>query len=162
MTTLRHTIRRASPSALSIVITGATGTGKEVVARAIHAASGRKGPFVAVNSAALTPTMAENALFGHRKGAYTGATSDEPGAFLAADGGTLFLDEVGDMPIEIQPKLLRALENGEVMPLGASTPHSRGQAKAGATERPPQKGRFFVLGADSTVFDGIDSPDALA
>ena len=122
MTGLRRTIRRVAPSALPVLVVGATGTGKELVARALHARSGRRGPFVAVNCAALAPTMVENALFGHRKGAYTGAIADQPGAFVAADGGTLFLDEIGDMPIEAQPKLLRALENGEVTAIGASAP----------------------------------------
>ena len=136
MTLLRQTIRRVAPSSLSVLVTGATGTGKEVVARAIHVASGRKGAFVAVNCAAFASTMVEGALFGHRKGAYTGATSDEPGAFLAADGGTLFLDEIVDMPLEIQPKLLRALENGEIMPLGASTP-SRYDARVIAAAQQP-------------------------
>jgi DNA-binding NtrC family response regulator len=106
------------------------------VARAIHAASGRKGTFVAINCAAFASTMVEGALFGHRRGAYTGATSDEPGAFLAADGGTLFLDEIADMPLEIQPKLLRALENGEIMPLGAST-SSRYDARVIAAAQQP-------------------------
>ena len=121
ITALRRTIRRVGPSALPVLVVGATGTGKELVARALHARSGRRGAFVAINCAALAPTMVENALFGHRKGAYTGANTDEPGAFVAAQGGTLFLDEVGDMPVEAQPKLLRALENGEITAVGAST-----------------------------------------
>lgn len=120
ITSLRRTIRQVGPSALPVLVVGATGTGKELVARALHAKSGRRGAFVAVNCAALAPTMVEAALFGAKRGAFTGAVADQPGAFAAADGGTLFLDEVGDMPAEAQPKLLRALENGEVTPLGAS------------------------------------------
>ena len=121
MHALRRTIRQVGPSALPVLVVGATGTGKELVARALHAQSGRDGAFVAVNCAALAPTMVENALFGHRKGAFTGAIADAPGAFVAAHGGTLFLDEVGDMPVDAQPKLLRALENGEVTAVGAAS-----------------------------------------
>ncbi len=120
MTALRAAVRRVAPSALPVLVTGPTGTGKDVVARAIHALSGRAGRSVAINCAALPVAMAENALFGHKKGAYTDATRDEDGAFVLADGGTLFLDEIGDLPLDLQPKLLRALENGEVTPLGTA------------------------------------------
>jgi DNA-binding NtrC family response regulator len=119
---LRATIRRVAPSALPVLVVGATGTGKELVARALHAESGRRGPFLAVNCAALPGTLVENALFGHRKGAYTDATADQDGAFAQARGGTLFLDEIGDLSLEAQPKLLRALDNAEVTPLGAAAP----------------------------------------
>jgi DNA-binding NtrC family response regulator len=119
---LRDTIRRVAPSQLPVVLVGATGTGKELVARALHAASGRRGRFVAVNCAALPGQLVENALFGHRRGAYTDATSDQDGAFMLAHGGTLFLDEIGDLAPEAQPKLLRALEMAEVTPLGATIP----------------------------------------
>ncbi|HEX2568603.1 MAG TPA: sigma 54-interacting transcriptional regulator [Polyangia bacterium] len=117
---LRTTIRRVAPSELVVLAIGPTGTGKELVARAVHAASGRAGAFVAINCAALPAALVENLLFGHRKGAYTGASSDEDGAFVRAQDGTLFLDEVGELPLESQPKLLRALENHEVTPLGAT------------------------------------------
>jgi DNA-binding NtrC family response regulator len=117
---LRTTIYRVAPSDLVVLAIGPTGTGKELVARAVHAASGRTGAFVAINCAALPAALVENLLFGHRKGAYTGATSDEDGAFVRAQDGTLFLDEVGELPLESQPKLLRALENHEVTPLGAT------------------------------------------
>jgi len=117
---VRDTLRKVAPSRLSVVVTGPTGTGKEVVARALHAQSGRDGSFIAVNCPALPGTLVESTLFGHRKGAFTHATSDQPGAFVQADGGTLFLDEIGDMPIELQPKLLRALESGEITPVGAA------------------------------------------
>lgn len=117
---VRATVRKVAPSLLSVVVTGPTGTGKEVVAQALHATSERAGDFIAVNCPALPGTLVESTLFGHRKGAFTHATSDQPGAFMQADGGTLFLDEIGDMPVELQPKLLRALESGEVTPVGAA------------------------------------------
>jgi DNA-binding NtrC family response regulator len=117
---LRSIIRRVGPSQLPVMVTGATGTGKELVARALHAQSGRRGPFLAVNCAALPGPLVENALFGRKKGAYTDATSDQDGAFVRAGGGTLFLDEIGDLAPEAQPKLLRALDTGEVTPVGAT------------------------------------------
>lgn len=119
---LRETIRRVAPSHLSVLVQGHTGTGKELIAQAIHSLSQRKGPLVPVNCAALAANLVESSLFGHRKGAFTGATSDYPGAFRTAHQGTLFLDEVGDLPLETQPKLLRALESGEVTPVGTSLP----------------------------------------
>jgi DNA-binding NtrC family response regulator len=112
--------RRASASTLPIVLLGETGTGKEGFARAIHAWSGRSGPFLAVNCAALVPSLAEAELFGYRKGAFTGAERASAGHFRAAQGGTLLLDEITDLPEPIQAKLLRALEQHEVMPLGES------------------------------------------
>src|SRR5690606_17588302 len=97
--------------------------GKEVFARAIHGSSDRAGgPFVAVNCGALPATLVESILFGHEKGAFTGATSRRPGRFQAADGGTLFLDEVGELPPEAQVKLVRAIQTGEVGPVGATQP----------------------------------------
>lgn len=118
--TVRKHVRKIAPSGLSVVVTGPTGTGKEVVARALHEQSGRSGQFIAVNCPALPGTLVESTLFGHRKGAFTHATSDQPGAFVQADDGTLFLDEIGDMPVQLQPKLLRALESGEITPVGAA------------------------------------------
>lgn len=120
MAELRTIVRRVGPSSLSVLISGPTGSGKELVARALHAVSGRGGPLVTLNCAALPGPLTESLLFGHRRGAFTGATSDQDGAMRRADGGTLLLDEVGDMPLEIQPKLLRALETGEILPLGAA------------------------------------------
>jgi sigma-54 dependent transcriptional regulator, acetoin dehydrogenase operon transcriptional activator AcoR len=117
---LRRTVRRVAPSALSAFLVGPTGTGKELVARAIHRESGRSGPFIAVNCAALPQTLFESTLFGHRKGSFTGASTDQDGAFVQAHGGTLFLDEVGEMAIEAQPRLLRALETLEITPVGAA------------------------------------------
>ena len=99
------------------------GTGKEVVARAIHDLSRRAGrPYVTFNSAAVPRELFEGQLFGYRKGAFTGAATDHPGVIRTADGGTLLLDEGGELPLDVQPKLLRFLENGEVFPLGGARP----------------------------------------
>ncbi len=104
----------------SVLITGESGTGKELVARALHYGSGRAaGPFVPVNCSAIPADLAESQFFGHSKGAFTGATSAQKGHFELADGGTLFLDEIGDMPLDLQAKLLRVLEDGVVTPVGA-------------------------------------------
>ena len=111
-------LRKAAPSELPVVLEGETGTGKEVVSRALHGFSGRKGPLVAVNCASLPEGLAEAELFGYRRGAFTGADRASPGFFRSADGGTLFLDEVSDLPLSVQAKLLRVLEEREVQPLG--------------------------------------------
>jgi DNA-binding NtrC family response regulator len=115
MTKVKDLIRRAAAAAGTVLITGETGTGKELAARAIHAGSPRAGrPFVALNCAALTESLLENELFGHTRGAFTGAAGPRPGLIEHASGGTLFLDEIGTMPSALQAKLLRALESGEV------------------------------------------------
>ncbi len=114
---------RLAASEIPVLINGPTGTGKEVLSRFIHARSPRRdGPFVAVNCAAMPETMLEAMLFGHRKGAFTGATEASEGFFRAADGGTLLLDEIAEMPLPLQAKLLRALQEGEVVPIGATQP----------------------------------------
>lgn len=107
-------LERVAPWHLAVLVLGETGTGKEEVARALHAASGRKGPFVVMDCGALPPQLAESAILGFSKGAFTGAAADHPGCFEAADGGTLLLDEIGELPLELQPKLLRAVDRGEV------------------------------------------------
>ncbi len=116
-------VHRAAEVGCTVLISGETGTGKEVWASLIHATGGRKDrPFIPVNCAALTPTLAESQLFGHEKGAFTGAMGASLGVFRAASGGVIFLDEVGEMPLELQPKLLRVLQEREVTPVGASRP----------------------------------------
>ena len=114
---------RIAKSEIPVLLEGPTGTGKEVFARFVHRMSKRaKGPFVAVNCAAMPEAMLEGLLFGHRKGAFTGASDAREGLFRAADGGTLLLDEIGELPLALQAKLLRALQEGEVLPLGATKP----------------------------------------
>jgi two-component system, NtrC family, response regulator PilR len=121
MAGVRQRIARVARSMAPVLIQGESGTGKELAARALHACSHREdGPFVAVNCGAIPDTLLEAEFFGVRKGAYTGATADRPGYFQAARGGTLFLDEIGDLPLPMQAKLLRAIQERCVRPLGAT------------------------------------------
>ncbi len=113
-------LARVAPSPLSILLLGETGTGKEVLARAIHTLSKRPGPFVAVNCGAIPANLVESHLFGHLRGAFSGAFKDEPGMVRAANFGTLLLDEIGDLPTSSQAALLRVLQEGEVLPVGSS------------------------------------------
>jgi len=114
-------LREIARTGVPVLIGGATGTGKERVAAALHADSGRRGAFVPVNCGALPPALVESELFGHKKGAFTGALADAPGLVVASDGGTLFLDEIGDLPAHAQAALLRVLEEHEVRAVGATT-----------------------------------------
>jgi DNA-binding NtrC family response regulator len=114
-------IRRAGPSDVPVLIVGETGSGKELVARGIHDASARRDrPFVVVNCGAISPELVESELFGHEKGAFTGATAQRKGAFELAHNGTIFLDEIGELPFALQPKLLRALEQREIKRVGGN------------------------------------------
>jgi len=133
-------LRQVAPTTASVLITGESGTGKELVARAIHNLSPRSaGPFVAVNCAALPESLMESELFGHEKGAYTGAVERRAGCFEQAQNGTLLLDEIGEMPLATQAKLLRVIEDSKVRRLGGTTDIPISVRVLAATNRPPEK-----------------------
>jgi two-component system, NtrC family, response regulator AtoC len=139
-------IGRAAASGSTVLVVGESGTGKELVARALHEQSGRAGRFVPVNCAAIPAELIEAELFGHTGSAFTGARKARAGLFEAADGGTLFLDEIGDLPLAVQPKLLRALQEGTVRPVGADREREVNVRVVAATnrdlEREVGEGRF--------------------
>jgi two-component system, NtrC family, response regulator HydG len=147
MRSLAEIIERVAPSSAAVAIFGESGTGKELVARAVHNRSTRaEKAFIPVNCAAISKELIESELFGHEKGAFTGAEKTHRGAFEEADGGTLFLDEIGELPLELQAKLLRALESGEIKRVGAARPMNVDVRIVAATNRDlmdeARKGRF--------------------
>ena len=133
--TLIEQLASLAPGSVSLLLLGETGTGKEVFARELHGRSARRGRFVAVNCGALADTLLESELFGHVKGAFTGATTDRVGHVESADRGTLFLDEIGEMPPAAQVRLLRVLQEGEVVPVGATAPRKVDVRVVAATHR---------------------------
>jgi DNA-binding NtrC family response regulator len=139
-------VAKVAQTNIAVVVTGESGTGKELVAREVHRLSGRKGAFQAINCAALPENLIESELFGYRRGAFTGAVSDKMGLVRAAHGGTLFLDEIGDMPLEAQAKLLRVLQEKELVPIGATQAERVDIRVVSATHRDLQslvdKGQF--------------------
>jgi DNA-binding NtrC family response regulator len=140
-------LERVSPTEVTVLVEGESGTGKELVARSIHAASKRgKAPYVVFDCGAVPGELAESELFGHKKGAFSGAVADRAGAFVQADGGTICLDELGELPIDLQPKLLRVLETGEVKPVGSDATRNVDVRVVAATNRElhaeARRGRF--------------------
>ena len=145
-------IELASPTNAPILLRGESGTGKDLVARAIHHSSRRADrPFVTVNCAAIPETLLESILFGHVKGAFTGASFRKVGEFKKADGGTLFLDEVGELPIMLQAKVLRAVEQGEVQPLGSNDAARAGRRPPDLRHQPRPRGHGARVASSATT-----------
>ena len=146
MRELRALVRRVGQTSLPVLIEGPTGSGKELVARAVHAVSGRTGRFVPLNIAAIGESLFEDALFGHVKGAFTGATSRKPGQLMEAHHGTCFFDEIGALPLALQPKLLRAIDSGSFRSVGADVDSASDFRLVGATNESVKRlvrlGRF--------------------
>lgn len=144
---------QVAPTDISVLVTGESGVGKESIPKIIHSLSHRKhGKYIAVNCGAIPEGTIDSELFGHEKGAFTGATASRNGYFEVADGGTIFLDEVGELPLPTQVRLLRVLENGEFLKVGSSKTQKnrcshccRNQCKYGASNRKRQVSRRFVL-----------------
>ena len=156
-------IQRLQGNDLTVLITGESGTGKELVARAIHVGSPRSAAtFLPYNCTTTTRELADSQLFGHRRGSFTGAMSDQPGLVRTAAGGTLFLDEVGDLPLDVQPKLLRFLEQGEIMPVGETRPAARGRAGDRRDQRRPRAARRRRQVPRGSVLPPERDPDSRA
>ena len=132
---LRADVARAAPDPSPVLVVGETGTGKELISHELHRLAGRRGQRLAINCAELAPQLIESQLFGHERGAFTGATEARTGLFRAADGGTLFLDEIGELPLELQPKLLRVLQEGEIRAVGSTRSHTVDVRVVAATNR---------------------------
>ncbi len=144
-------VEALAPMSLSVLLTGPTGSGKGHLARALHELSGRPGRLVSLNCATLAPTLIASELFGHVRGAFSGAEASRDGLFVRADGGTLFLDEIADLPLDLQPALLRALEDGCVRPVGSDAPRAVNVRVVAASHREgliedPQRFRPDLLG----------------
>src|SRR5207249_7577036 len=140
-------VRKVAPTRSTVLLAGESGTGKELLARAIHhQGAGSEARFLPVNCAAIPNDLLENQLFGHRKGSFTGADRDQPGLFVHAGGGTVFLDEIGELALATQAKLLRAIEQKEVLPVGANEPVAVAARVLAATNKDLRKqieeGRF--------------------
>ncbi|MCW5836606.1 MAG: sigma 54-interacting transcriptional regulator, partial [Labilithrix sp.] len=139
---------RVAMSKLPVLLLGESGSGEEVLARTVHQLSGRQGPFIAINCGALAPTLVESQLFGHVKGAFSGAARDEPGLVRASSGGTLFLDEIGELPPSAQATLLRVLQEKEVLPVGGTKPVPVDLRVVSATLKPIDGGEATTFRAD--------------
>src|SRR5262249_27582281 len=136
MRELFESVKRVAATDTTVLITGETGTGKELVARAVHEASARQGrPLVRVNCAAIPGALMESEFFGHERGAFTGATARREGRFALADGGTILLDEIAELPLDLQAKLLRVLQEGEFEPLGSTRTRKANVRVVAATNR---------------------------